>query len=242
MTAEAASALRFMTTLPVARAGPVAPASSGRVFYPAVGVLVGALAWGAFWLGSTVASAGVGAFLAVAALVLVTGALHLDGLSDCADGLFGGSTVERRLEIMRDSRAGAFGVVAVVLVLAGDLVALGELTREEALAALIAAGALGRVAILALVATLAYVRPTGLGQGLGGAGARRDLAVGALVAAAAIALDWRHGLLAAGLVALVTWGLGAFARRRVGGATGDVYGAAVELSQVVALGAYTVRL
>jgi len=237
---DLASAAFLVTTLPLPRPRRVS-ATAGRQFFPLIGLALGGAASTVFWGGSRAISPTMGAFLAVTALVLLTGGLHLDGLADCADGLFVGSTVERRLEIMRDSRVGSFGAIAIVLVLVGDVVALATLTPHDALVALVTTAGLARLGMLALVVTLPYARPQGLGTLVEGGHKSRDFLVGAVTAAAPIVLDWRHGLLAAGLVVVTTIGVGALALRRVGGVTGDIYGGVLELSQLAALSAYAVR-
>jgi adenosylcobinamide-GDP ribazoletransferase len=240
VVADLVSALFLLTTLPLPFERRVS-AAGGRQFFPLIGLALGAAAWAAFWGGSRAIGATMGGFLAVTVLVVLTGGLHLDGLGDCADGLFGGWSVERRLEIMRDSRVGSFGAVAIVLVLVGDVVALGTLSPHRALAALVGSAGLARLGMLGLVVTLPYVRPQGLGSLVEGGRKSLDFLVGAVTAAAPIALDWRHGLLAAGLVALTTIGVGTLAHRRIGGVTGDVYGGVLELSQLAAFSAYAVH-
>ena len=135
----------------------------------------------------------MGAFLVVTALVVLTGGLHLDGLGDCADGLFGGWTVERRLEIMRDSRVGSFGAIAIVLVLVGDVVALGTLSPHRALAALVGSAGLARLGMLALVVTLPYARPQGLGTLVEGGRKSVHFLVGAVTAASPIPIQLVSG-------------------------------------------------
>jgi adenosylcobinamide-GDP ribazoletransferase len=235
------TALAFLTVLPVG--APRNPAEGlGRAWFPAVGLLLGLAGWAALWAGTVLATPLLGAVAAVAVLAALTGALHLDGLADAADGLLGGSTPERRLDIMRDPRVGSFGVVAVVLVLLGDVAALAGLGPRAALAALLVAAALGRLAVVVVILLLPYARPGGLGTAAAGGRRLADLAAAAVTAAAPLALDWRHGLLAAGLVALAAAGVAALARARVGGATGDVYGTVVEVGQLAALAGFAVRL
>jgi adenosylcobinamide-GDP ribazoletransferase len=240
VTDEVTAAVRMLTTLPLPR-GWALP-SAGRAFFPAIGLLVGGISWCGYWIGAKTIDPTMGAFLAVAVLVMLTGALHLDGLGDCADGFFGGTTRERRLEIMRDSRVGAFGAVAIALILVGDVVVLGALPESRAAIALIGAAAASRLAMVVLIVWLPYVRPEGLGRLVADGRRWRDLGIGAVAVAIPIAFDWRHGLIAVGLVALTALGVGKLAERKVGGATGDVYGAVLELSQFAALAAYAVRL
>ena len=113
---------------------------------------------------SVVVSPAVRDVLLVAMLAALTGGLHLDGLVDTFDGLFAKGDRERRLEVMRDPRAGAFGVVAVVLVLALKLAALGSLSPTIRPAALLLGPCLGRWAIVVATSTFAYARPEGAGR------------------------------------------------------------------------------
>lgn len=236
------TALSFLTIAPVGGHEEAAGTHLGRAWFPAVGLMLGAAAWGAFWAGATFFTSLVGAVAAVTVLAVLSGALHLDGLADTADGLFGGATQDRRLEIMRDSRVGSFGVVAIALVLVMDVAALSGLGTSQALAALLVAAAGGRLALTAAVVTLPYVRAEGLGTAAQGGRRLPDLAVAAAVAAVPIALDWRRGLIAWAFAAVSTAAVAWLARTRIGGATGDVYGAVVELGQLAALLGFAVRV
>ncbi|PZF79116.1 adenosylcobinamide-GDP ribazoletransferase, partial [Jiangella anatolica] len=115
MIAGLRAAVAFLTRLPVGSSP--APLDRAGAWFPLVGLLVGSVGLGVWWVADGLAGPLVAAVAAVLATVIVTGALHEDGLADTADGLWGGSTRERRLEIMRDSRLGTYGALA----LAGDL-------------------------------------------------------------------------------------------------------------------------
>ena len=221
------AALSFLTVLPVGGHQTAPAVQFGRAWFPAVGLLLGGAAAGALWLVSAATNPLLGAVAAVAVLVLLTGALHVDGLADTADGLLGGATFERRLEIMRDPRVGSFGVAAVILVLAGDWAALTGMARLAA--------------VLVLVG-LPHARSEGLGAAAQGGRPLVDLLAAGVTAALPVALDWRHGIIAAALVAVATLGLAALARSRIGGMTGDVCGAVVEVGQLAALVGFAVRL
>jgi adenosylcobinamide-GDP ribazoletransferase len=236
---EVRSALSFMTILPVGGDEPPTP-GLGRACYPAVGLLLGAVAWGALRLAALAAPPLLAAAAAVAALAVLTGCLHLDGLADSADGLLAGAEREQRLAIMRDPRVGAFGVVALTLVLIGDVAALAGMDPTRALAALLCSAALARLAVVAALVLVPYVRSSGLGVTAAHGRGLRDLAVAAVPAAAPLLLDWRRGLEAAAAVALAGGAVTLLARRRIGGATGDVYGAVVEVGQLAGLVAFAV--
>ena len=167
---------------------------------------------------------------------VLTGALHLDGWADCCDGLFVPVDRARRLEIMKDPRVGGFGVVGLTLLLLVKWAALGYvLTTSQALLALVAVPALARWAAVVGARSFASARPGGMGdvfrRGLGG----WSLAVVTIIALAAIApLLWVGAVLWA-VVTVAFLALAFFARARLGGLTGDVYGGIIELGEAVAL-------
>ena len=234
----AAGALSFLTIVPVGRIG--APdgrdVARGTLLFPFVGAGVGALAGGIAlalypWLPAFTA-AGV----AVAAAVLFTGAMHVDGLADTADAA-GGRNRERALEIMRDSRLGTFGVSALALDLLVKVGAVSALlVRGGALPALIAAGALSRAASPPLAALLPYPRP-GEGPGSVLSGMSRLFAAATVILGLAIAFLAVKGdavwLVAAAAVVAIC--LAVVFSRWLGGATGDCLGAVTELSETVVL-------
>lgn len=236
-------AVAFLTRLPV----PVRPSSSGgpdvgraSLLFPLVGLLIGGLQAGAAALLLHRLPDPLAALLVVSLGVLVTGALHLDGLADTADGLGGGKDREHALRIMRDHSVGAFGATAIALAIAVKATALASLTMlgGAGLRWIVLAPALGRWAPVLLGAALPYARPEGgLGQALtGGAAGRTELA-GATVtalAAAGVLAGW-NGAVAVAEALLVVLLFGALCRRRLGGITGDTLGASVELVEAAVL-------
>jgi adenosylcobinamide-GDP ribazoletransferase len=232
--AELRLAFVFLTRLPVPLddARPSKVAQAGWAF-PVCGAVVGLVAW----LGYA-AGAGLGlpallcALFAIAAGVLVTGALHEDGLADFADGMGGGRDRARKLEIMRDSATGSYGVLAVILVVASKANAIAEIgTAGPALAALVALGAASRFAMLLAMAVMPPARADGLGKDAGAPTLWR-IAVGlalTLLAAAPLGLAGLGaviGTLAAGAIpAAIAW-------RQIGGQTGDVLGAVQQIAEI----------
>jgi adenosylcobinamide-GDP ribazoletransferase len=230
------SAVAFLTVFPVATADGGPGDRLGRAYFPAVGALLGACAAVVFALMHYFSTPLVAAVAATATLALLTGALHLDGVADAADGLFGRGDVAQRLEVMRDPRLGSFGTTALVLVFVGDVAAIASMSPGRALAALVIAGALSRLAMLWVVAFVPYVRTSGLGAVAGDPSHRGiDLVLGSALALLACLLDWRRALVALPVVALAAITVAVLARRRLGGATGDIYGATSELCQLVVL-------
>lgn len=236
---SALAAVAFLTRVPVGSLVALGPAdlARGAALFPAVGAGIGALV-GAVTAGL---DARLGLLLAAAVAValeaLLTGAIHLDALADTADAL-GAGTRERALEVMRDAAVGAFGAVALVLDVLVKTAALAAVAvGPDPVLAVTAAFALGRTAPVALAWALPYARAGG-GSGSaftdGPGTAARTVALGLGLGIAVLALGLRGlvlggaALLAAGLVGLV-------ARRRFGGVTGDVLGAAAELATAAAL-------
>ncbi|ARN82099.1 adenosylcobinamide-GDP ribazoletransferase [Methylocystis bryophila] len=185
----------------------------------------------------------VAATIGVAALVAVTGGLHEDGLADVADGFGGGVTRTRKLEIMRDSRLGAYGGIALglsLLLRVSPLSALAERSTLLAVAAMIATGALSRMAGLAPLLALSPARPEGAGAAMPRPSSRA-LAQGAALAALLSLAPALFGaslgqVLAADLAACLAAVLVArLAGRQIGGYTGDVLGAAQQAAEIAAL-------
>lgn len=236
------AAVSFLTVLPVANVDGSPGERLGRVYFPLVGAFVGLVAGLVFVAASAIATPLLSAAAAVAALCVLTGALHLDGLADSADGLLGRSDVAQRLLTMRDPRLGSYGVVAIVVVLLVDLAALASMSPGRALVGLVIAGALSRLATLWVVALVPYVRTSGLGiAALDSRHRWLDLTLGSVTAAGVCLVAWRRALIAAPVVALTAVLVVVLARRRIGGATGDVYGATAELCQMAALVVFATR-
>lgn len=186
------------------------------------------------------------AALGVAAIVLATGAMAEDAVADSMDGLFGGATRERRLEIMKDSRHGTYGVAALGLFILLRVTALGAIGGGNPLAAgglWLAAGVLGRSAALWLPVMLPAARQTGAGATAGEVG-WRSFSIGALFAAIlAVVLagpfaGYLGVLTAFALLVVMVFGWAALCRRLVGGQTGDLTGGLTALCEIAALTAF----
>lgn len=236
------AAMAFLTVIAVGTAEDPSSERLGRAYFPAVGALLGLVSGVCFVLVAAMTTPLLAAVAATSVLAVLTGALHLDGVADAADGLFGGSDIARRLEVMRDPRVGSFGLVAVVLVLVGDVAALASMSPPRAIVALVIAGAISRWALLLVIATLPYVRQAGLGLAAGGSHRPFDLVLGSAIAAIVCLLDWRRAAAGALVAVLIALGVRAIARWRIGGATGDVYGATAELTQLGALIVFAAHL
>ncbi|MEM7489250.1 MAG: adenosylcobinamide-GDP ribazoletransferase [Pseudomonadota bacterium] len=242
LASDLVSAAMLLTRLPV-RGTPTPEAARAAWAWPLVGAGVGLVAglagWAAQALGFQVALA---AGLALATSVVLTGALHEDGLADLADGFWGGFERTRRLEIMRDSRIGAYGVIALTLsLLVRWSLLVTALDHGALVAVMVAAGAVSRAPMAVLMRWLPPARADGLARGAG-TPTRTALWTGLAIAAAALLF---HGpaaaLLTAALIAATAIGLGLLARAKIGGQTGDVLGACQQLCEIAALAALTAR-
>ena len=235
----AAAALAFLTRLPLGRKLELDGRDVARSapLFPLVGAAIGATMGGSAILADRALPPLAAAAIALAVGALLTGALHLDALADTADALAGGSR-ERALEIMRDPRIGAYGAIALTLDLLLKTAALSALLeRNDALLPLVVAAALGRATAVPLACVLPYARlDRGAGAVLSGR-VSAPTALGTAVLAAALApllLGW-HGAAMLAAATTVTLALGLGYRRWLGGVTGDTLGAAVEITETLAL-------
>lgn len=236
---DIAVCLAFYTRLPVPGRAITAPAlARANWAAPLVGALIGGVAAAADWLAQLAGLAPLpAAGLAVATTVVVTGCLHEDGLADVADGFFGGSNPGRRLEIMRDSRIGAYGAVALMLSLLLRTAAVASIAPPARLtAALVATHMASRAILPAFMRSLRPARPDGLAAGAGATSSATAIAAAAL---GGLALGLGLGL-PAGLVAMIGvcaafLFMAMLSLRRIGGQTGDVLGAVEQVSEIVIL-------
>jgi adenosylcobinamide-GDP ribazoletransferase len=248
--ARTLAALRFFSRLPVPAlsferdAFAVPDLRRIAPYAPIAGAVIGACGAIALWLARALGLPPlVAAALALSALVLAAGGLHEDGLADVADGFGGGATRERKLEIMRDSRLGAYGGAALILSLLLRAAALAALSGEsvtKSAAALLLAGAISRACSLAPIALLDPARPDGAGSSVGrlDAGAFWRGVLTAFVIAVILGLAFL-GLGRALLAFVLAWAAAltmvAVAQKQIGGQTGDVAGAAQQLAEIAGL-------
>lgn len=179
--------------------------------------------------------AGPAAALVLVAQALLTGGLHEDGLADTADGLFGGRDKARRLEIMKDSRIGSYGTLALLLVTLLRWSALAVVLAQGHWGAVLAAGAISRVPMAALMAGLPNARGTGLSAMVGQPSQGAAYAAGGLAMVLALGLAGWPAVPMALLAGAAAWALGAYARAKIGGQTGDILGASQQLAEAAVL-------
>ncbi len=231
-------ALQFLTRIPVPALREISEAEMGRslFYYPLVGIVIGLLLVGLNMLLANAPPA-LQAALVLAAWVLITGALHLDGLADSADAWLGGlGDKERTLAIMKDPRSGPAAVVLIVLLLLIKFASLQALIAEDHWPVLILAPLLARTSLPLLFQTTAYVRPGGLATAI----AKYSSWVGGILLplfvsiAILVSVGWHAApLIVVALAAFVL--LRAMMCKRLGGTTGDTAGALVEVIETVVL-------
>ncbi|HEX3415721.1 MAG TPA: adenosylcobinamide-GDP ribazoletransferase [Stellaceae bacterium] len=239
------AATAFFTRLPVEprAAGEWRLADSAWAF-PLVGAGIGGAAALALLLAQLVGLASwLAALLSVMAGIALTGALHEDGLADTADGFCGGRDRDEKLAILRDSRQGTYGVLAIVLSVllrAAALAGIGDVIHAGL--ALVAAHAVSRAALPAAMMGLTPARPDGLGATAGtprAGGAIAAALIGTAIASAALGPG--RGAIAVSLTGVLVFAMGELARRQIGGYTGDVLGAFQQVAEVVILLAASAR-
>jgi adenosylcobinamide-GDP ribazoletransferase len=236
---DLSTAIAFLTRLPVPGRGATAAPDLARAYraFPLVGALIGAVIGCADLLllriGLPVIPA---AALALGAGILLTGALHEDGLADIADGFGGGGDKARKLEIMRDSRLGTYGALTLLVMFVAKVGALAVLPRGDVILDLVAVHTLARAPIAVIAARMDYARAEGLAVTAGRPDAKTAFA--ACVVAAVIALvclPFGEAVKAALVAAAAAFCLAILARRQIGGQTGDVLGAAEQVGEVALL-------
>jgi len=230
---ELRAAAMLLTRLPVGDlVHPVPRLAQARWAYPVVGAVVGALCWFAFALSGLLGLGPlVSALVALMVGALITGGMHQDGLADLADGFGGGQTREAKLEIMRDSRIGSYGVLALILVIGLKAAAISELAPGgPGLAMFMLAGAASRFWIVAVLDHLPSARADGLGHSAAQDPDDALLAAGAVTGLIAVFVGW-GALMVLIVSGLATLGLAQLAKRQVGGQTGDVLGATQQISE-----------
>jgi len=238
-------ASQFLTTLPVLGRREVSAEDVGAslAYFPLVGLFLGAILAGVDWVLSLILPSFIVNVFIIIALLLFTGALHVDGFIDTCDALFGRGTPQERWRIMSDSRVGSFGVVGAFCLLLLFYVSLGEIAEAYRTVALILMPALSRWSMVYAIFAFPYAKPAGLGKAFEEQANWRKLALATLlVLASTLGLLIIKGLvfIFVGLtlvfaVWVIAAALGLFLKRKFDGLTGDSYGAINEVTQVAVL-------
>ncbi len=231
--AEMQLALMMLTRLPAGRIETAPSIGAASWAFPLVGAIVGGLSAGVLLAATAMGAApSLAAGLALATGVLATGGLHEDGLADVADGFGGGRDRARKLEIMRDSRIGSYGAIALLLALGFRWQGAAILALQDpklAALALVVLGISSRAGLATALVLLPAARPDGMGRAAADADNVRALVAAALGVLALLAIGAPMAILA---MILVQVGLGYLAMRQIGGQSGDVLGAMQQLAEI----------
>ncbi|WP_084667814.1 adenosylcobinamide-GDP ribazoletransferase [Nioella nitratireducens] len=228
-------ALGLLTRLPLPGAPDMGRGAAAAWAWPLAGLAPGGLMVLAVWAASGLGE-GLAAALGLAVAAMATGAMHEDGLADTADGFWGGWTVERRLEIMKDSRIGTYGVLALILSLLARWSLVAGLVGSDAFAPVVLSAAmLSRGPMVGLMAWMEPARPGGLSRAVGRPPLSAAWLGGGVALLLALLLCGGAAIWAALAAVVVAVALGRVAQAKVGGQTGDVLGASQQLSEIAVL-------
>ena len=237
------AALQFLTVMPLPGRREVSPEDLGRSvgYFPVVGLIIGLIMAGLNWLLGLFLPPAVVNVLLIVYLVIISGALHLDGFVDTCDGIAGHKTPEARWQVMHDSRAGAFGIVGVCLLLLVKYVSLNNVPENLLLATLILMPVISRWAMVYAIFAYPYAMPSGLGKLFKEGTSWPRLLMATLISLAVVILAGLAGLaIIPGLaIMLAIWIMvlimATYLKRKFAGLTGDTYGAINEVAEVVVL-------
>ena len=228
-------AVQFLTRLPVSGKLATTEEELGRAaaFFPLVGIIVGGATAGVYILSLRVVSVWVAIPIALVFAAFLTNGFHEDGLADTFDGLGGGWTKDRALEIMRDSRIGTYGALALIFLVLGKYVTLTEVGPELVWRWLIVAHTASRWTVLPLCIWLPYARPEGAGKLVAQQVPISGLLVGSITFLLTLLLfSWRVALISVAVTIAVTFLSGLYFKRRLGGITGDCLGAVNQMTEL----------
>lgn len=235
-------ALSFLTRIPVPPALTASHTAAGEdwqksvAYYPIVGAVIGLLLWGAAQIIDFVFPTLLGSVFLIVIWVFLTGGLHMDGWMDVADGLGSNRSREEMLRIMKDSRSGAMGVTAAILLLFVKTAGVHDLLLAKHGAWLVLPPVLARFVLSAAIRYWPYVSENGIGSGLrNGINSGHLLAYLLVLAAAAFWWKSAAGLAVLALLLFLSWILARYLNRKLGGLNGDCYGALVEWTEAVTL-------
>lgn len=246
MISDVIAAVAFLTRLPVgSRVFGAKDVARSERWFPLVGALLGSISAGVLWLSMRVFPPAVCAMFVVGVAAWITGAMHLDGVADTADGFGGGRTREDTLRIMRDHAIGSYGAAALILILAFKAVSIASIAAGRiAFPAVLLAPILGRWAAVLLSATRPYARPLEHDSAVSVGSPTRLVGRNEVIVATVTALGFAaafgvRGAIACACVAAVVAIWGTYCQRRIDGITGDTIGAAIEISECAVLLLYS---
>ena len=232
------AALQFLTSIPLPWQREVSPEQLGHstIYFPVVGLIIGLILAGLNWLLSLILPSAVVNALLIVILVIITGALHLDGFVDTCDGMVGHKTVAQRRRVMKDSRAGAFGIIGISCLLLVKYVTLNSVPDCWMVPTLLLMPVLSRWAMVYAVFAFPYARATGLGRAFKREASRLVFLVATIIALAIAVIPAEFaGLVIMFGVWVIVMAIAYYLKGRFGGLTGDSYGAINETAEVLVL-------
>jgi len=232
------AALRFLTIIPFPWRREVSPEELGRSagYFPVVGIIIGLILAGLNWLLGLFLPSPVVNVLLVVSLVVISGALHLDGFIDTCDGIAGHKTPEQRWRVMRDSRTGGFGIVGACCLLLVKYISLNSVPETLLMATLVLMPVIGRWAMVYAIFAYPYARPSGLGKIFKQGASWQRFTMATLIAlVVAIVLFQLAGLAIMVGIWVIVVAMAAYLKHKFSGLTGDTYGAINEVAEVCVL-------
>lgn len=229
--------LQFLTRIRLVEQTDWSPDSFGRSvkYFTLIGAIIGLILAGLNYVLSQFLPSHVLAAVIILAEIVLTGGLHCDGFMDTADGVFSGRSRERMLEIMKDSRVGANGVVAFGLLLLLKYSLIIDMTPTMLFAALITMPVAGRMVMVISITSFAYARPEGMGKAFAQYAGRATLGIAAVIAIAVVAALGVRASISAGGAVVAGILTARYLAAILGGLTGDTYGAVTELTELAVL-------
>ncbi len=240
------AALSFLTIIPLPQRLSINQEEVGRstAYFPVVGIIIGFIVAGLNWLFGLFLPSSVANGLLIVSLVLISGALHLDGFVDTCDGIAGHRTIEDRWRVMHDSRAGAFGIIGVSLLLLIKYVSLNCVPQTLLMATLVLMPVVSRWVMVYAIFTYPYARPEGLGKVFKQGASWQRFAIATIITLAvtiglARLANINYFYLAGLAIIFGTWiiivAMAAYLKRKFAGLTGDTYGAINEVAELCVL-------
>lgn len=202
-------------------------------FYPLVGMLLGVLAYGSYYILAFI-NTDIASLFTVIMMIVFTGGLHLDGLADTADGFFSNKDREKTLEIMKDSRVGAFGVISLILIILSKYIIISNIDKFLAVSLILSMGN-SRLMALFQIAFKKNARPGGLGDMICRSEPKYFIVLGSILYILLIIIIDIKYLIPLIISILVSELISHYSYRKIGGLTGDIYGASVEIVEAVSL-------
>ena len=230
--------LRFLTIIPFPWRREVSPEQLGRSagYFPVVGIIIGLILAGLNWLLGLFLPSPVVNVLLIVSLVVISGALHLDGFIDTCDGIAGHKTPKQRWQVMHDSRTGGFGIVGACCLLLVKYISLNSVPETSLMATLVLMPVIGRWAMVYAIFAYPYARPSGLGTIFKQGASWQRFTMATLIAlVVAIFLFQLVGLAIMVGIWVIVIALAAYLKRKFSGLTGDTYGAINEVAEVCVL-------